>query len=62
MAEIETNSIIGVAVARAVRETPDEAAALMVQFMRENARLEAELFCLRHKLLALGRGVVVVEP
>ncbi len=57
-----TESIISFAIAKSIREQPDQAARSMLALMRENARLEAELFCLRHKLLSLARGMVVVEP
>lgn len=58
----EPESIISFAIARGIKEHPDQAAAQMLELVRENARLEAELFFLRQNLLTLARIGVVVDP
>jgi hypothetical protein len=50
-----TESIINFAVERAIRNHPDQTAREMVNLIRENARLEGELFCLREKLRELAQ-------
>lgn len=47
-------SILTYAIERSIKHHPDQAAREMLTLMRDNARLEAELFFLRKKLLALA--------
>jgi hypothetical protein len=53
----EPRSLIAVVIERGIRENPGQAAVQMLQLMRDNARLEAELFCLRSNLKDLARAV-----
>jgi hypothetical protein len=55
MRSLQGESIISLCIENSVREHPDQAAAEMVKLIRENARLEGELFMLREKLRELAR-------
>lgn len=50
----QPESIISFAIARSIREQPDQAAAEMLKLIRANAELEAKLFWLREKLAELA--------
>jgi hypothetical protein len=50
----EPESIISFAIARAIREQPEQAAAEMLKLIRAQASLQAELFFLREKLRELA--------
>lgn len=50
-----TESIIGFAIRRSIRENPEQAAAEMLGLMRSLARMEAELFGLRQALRKLAQ-------
>lgn len=49
----EPESIISFAVARAIREHPDQAGAEMLKLIQENARLEAENAMLKARVAHL---------
>lgn len=51
----EPGSIITFAIERGIKERPEQAAAEILKLMRENARLEEELFLLRQHLSDLAR-------
>jgi|WetSurMetagenome_2_1015567.scaffolds.fasta_scaffold623456_2 hypothetical protein len=55
----EPESIITFAIQRSIKHHPDQAAAEMLKLIRENARLEAELFFMREKVLGLAQSVGV---
>lgn len=50
----EPESIIDFAIARAIREQPEQAAAEMLKLIRAEVSLQAELFFLREKLRELA--------
>jgi hypothetical protein len=52
----EPESIIAFAIARSIKYHPDQAAQEMLKLIRENARLEGELFILKGNLLELAQG------
>ena len=51
---LREESIIDQVVARGIREHPEQAAAEMVQLMRDNARLEAEVAMLQARVAQLA--------
>ena len=53
MSKDEPESIIAFVVERSIKLYPDQAAREMVRLIRENARLEGELFILKQNLLGL---------